>query len=350
MALRRSDKEFIPLAGAWKYKLGLGLGEAPELPVNTATEPNYPTFLYNAMIHPLVGYGIRGAIWYQGEANVARAAQYRDLLPLMIRDWRRQWGYDFPFYIVQLANYMKAQEGPEESGGPSCARRRPRRSIWRTRGWPSSSTSARRRTSTRRTSPRWGGVSRSSPGRRPTASGSPIRVPLRVLHAGRRRDPHPFLAYGRRTEDRGRRSGRGLLDRRRRPPLPRGEGRDRGRRGGRIVGRGGLPRGRALRLGEQSRLQPLQRRGASGRTVPHGRLDERREALLTVFSRGAGGAVRTSGLFVRPGRIHSRAAQDRGGHGPAAILASGRFRIFPRRMRGAVPEKSPIFVRTSPCV
>ena len=115
MALRRSDKEFIPLAGAWKYKLGLGLGEAPELPVNTATEPNYPTFLYNAMIHPLVGYGIRGAIWYQGEANVARAAQYRDLLPLMIRDWRRQWGYDFPFYIVQLANYMKAQEGPEES-------------------------------------------------------------------------------------------------------------------------------------------------------------------------------------------------------------------------------------------
>ena len=75
MALRRSDKEFIPLAGAWKYKLGLGLGEAPELPVNTATEPNYPTFLYNAMIHPLVGYGIRGAIWYQGEANVARAAQ-----------------------------------------------------------------------------------------------------------------------------------------------------------------------------------------------------------------------------------------------------------------------------------
>ena len=52
----------------------------------------FPSFLYNAMIHPLVGYGIRGAIWYQGEANVARAAQYRDLLPLMIRDWRSRWG------------------------------------------------------------------------------------------------------------------------------------------------------------------------------------------------------------------------------------------------------------------
>ena len=115
MSLRTADGDVLPLAGTWKYHLGLGLGEAPELPVNTATEPNFPSFLYNAMIHPLVGYGIRGAIWYQGEANVARAAQYGDLLPLMIRDWRNRWGNDFPFYIVQLANYMKVQEGPEES-------------------------------------------------------------------------------------------------------------------------------------------------------------------------------------------------------------------------------------------
>ena len=115
IALCKSDTEKLPLAGAWKYKVSLGLGEAPDMPVNTATEPNYPTFLYNAMINPLVDYAIRGAIWYQGEANVARAAQYRDLLPLMIHDWRQQWGYAFPFYIVQLPNYMKAQEGPEES-------------------------------------------------------------------------------------------------------------------------------------------------------------------------------------------------------------------------------------------
>lgn len=115
MALRRSKRDFIPLAGKWKYRIGPGLGDAPELPVNTATEANFPTFLYNAMLHPLVGYGIRGAIWYQGEANVARADQYRDLLPLMIRDWRRAWGYDFPFYIVQLANYMAPQQGPEDS-------------------------------------------------------------------------------------------------------------------------------------------------------------------------------------------------------------------------------------------
>lgn len=115
IALCLSDTEKLPLAGPWKYKVSMGLGSAPDMPVNTATEPNYPTFLYNAMINPLVDYAIRGAIWYQGEANVARAAQYRDLLPLMIRDWRQQWGYAFPFYIVQLPNYMKAQEGPEKS-------------------------------------------------------------------------------------------------------------------------------------------------------------------------------------------------------------------------------------------
>ena len=115
IALAKSDSEKLPLAGQWKYKVSMGLGDAPDMPVNTATEPNYPTFLFNAMIHPLVDYAIRGAIWYQGEANVARAAQYRDLLPLMIHDWRQHWGYAFPFYIVQLPNYMKAQEGPEES-------------------------------------------------------------------------------------------------------------------------------------------------------------------------------------------------------------------------------------------
>lgn len=109
------DGEKITLSGDWKYNMSLGLADCPEIPVNTATEPNYPTFLYNAMINPLVNFRIRGAIWYQGEANVARADQYGDLLPLMINDWRQKWGYDFPFYIAQLANYMTVQTGPEES-------------------------------------------------------------------------------------------------------------------------------------------------------------------------------------------------------------------------------------------
>ncbi|MFO0904655.1 MAG: sialate O-acetylesterase [Pirellulales bacterium] len=69
-------------------------------------QPNQSTVLYNGMIHPLVPFGIRGAIWYQGESNVTRAVQYRKLFPAMIADWRKQFGQgDFPFLFVQLAPF-----------------------------------------------------------------------------------------------------------------------------------------------------------------------------------------------------------------------------------------------------
>jgi sialate O-acetylesterase len=105
----------IPLAGTWKYKVAVPKDQTPVIPERINPGPNFPTLLYNAMIHPIVGYGIRGAIWYQGESNAGRAAQYRELLPLMIRDWRKAWGCSFPFYIVQIANFMAPQTGPEES-------------------------------------------------------------------------------------------------------------------------------------------------------------------------------------------------------------------------------------------
>ena len=58
------------------------------------------------MIGPLTSYAIKGVIWYQGESNAGRPAQYRKLFPAMIRDWRRAWGEgDFPFLFVQLANW-----------------------------------------------------------------------------------------------------------------------------------------------------------------------------------------------------------------------------------------------------
>ena len=79
------------------------------------SDPFHPGVLFNAMIHPLIPYTIRGAIWYQGEANAGRAYQYRDLLPVLIQDWRRRWNSDFPFYIVQLAAFMDTKENPEES-------------------------------------------------------------------------------------------------------------------------------------------------------------------------------------------------------------------------------------------
>jgi len=78
--------------------------------------PHSPAGLYNAMISPLIPYGIQGAIWYQGESNAGRAYQYRTLFPDMIENWRKDWGCgEFPFLFVQLANFMKTKPEPDES-------------------------------------------------------------------------------------------------------------------------------------------------------------------------------------------------------------------------------------------
>lgn len=108
--------EKLPLNGAWSYKATLRTGDVPPIPVAAFAGPNRPTVLYNAMIHPLIPYAFRGVIWYQGESNAGRAWQYRQLFPLMITDWRTQWGRgNFPFYFVQLANYMQKNSEPVES-------------------------------------------------------------------------------------------------------------------------------------------------------------------------------------------------------------------------------------------
>lgn len=87
----------------------------PQAPVGPGN-PHRPCGLYNAMIHPLLPYAIRGAIWYQGESNAGRAWAYRTLLPAMILSWREAWGQgEFPFYIVQLAPFMKIVDKPEDS-------------------------------------------------------------------------------------------------------------------------------------------------------------------------------------------------------------------------------------------
>jgi sialate O-acetylesterase len=69
--------------------------------------------IYDGMIAPLIPFHIRGAFWYQGESNEARAQQYELLLPVMIRAWRERWSQgDFPFGIVQLPNYRQPQAEP----------------------------------------------------------------------------------------------------------------------------------------------------------------------------------------------------------------------------------------------
>lgn len=75
-----------------------------------------PANIYNGALKPTIGYGIRGAIWYQGESNASRAYQYREMFPLMIKSWREEWQQgDFPFYWVQLADFMAEKPEPADS-------------------------------------------------------------------------------------------------------------------------------------------------------------------------------------------------------------------------------------------
>ena len=94
--------ERIRLDGDWKVCMSMSF---KGMPILARHEPNLATVLYNAMIKPLAPFAIKGAIWYQGESNVDRAYRYRDYMNAMILDWRTLWGYDFPFYITQLAGY-----------------------------------------------------------------------------------------------------------------------------------------------------------------------------------------------------------------------------------------------------
>jgi len=95
-------------------------------------------YLYNGMLHPIIGYGIHGVVWYQGETNAGRAYQYRTLFPTMINNWRDEWkqrgGQEtLPFYWVQLANFMATQDNPGESAWAEL-----RESQSRTRSLPQS--------------------------------------------------------------------------------------------------------------------------------------------------------------------------------------------------------------------
>jgi sialate O-acetylesterase len=75
-----------------------------------------PGNIHSGVLTPSIGYGIKGAIWYQGESNAGRAYQYRELFPFMIKSWREEWGLgDFPFYWVQLADFKAERAEPAES-------------------------------------------------------------------------------------------------------------------------------------------------------------------------------------------------------------------------------------------
>ena len=101
------------LEGEWKYKVGAVM---PILRGQTFFGYK-PGGLYNGMLAPLVNYGLKGILWYQGESNAGRPDEYRSLLPALIKDWRMNLGQgDIPFIVVQLPNFMEAKDQPSESG------------------------------------------------------------------------------------------------------------------------------------------------------------------------------------------------------------------------------------------
>lgn len=112
-----AGNEQIDLRGEWSYKVGqvrkppTGFGG----PMGISAQ-NQPTALFNAMVAPAVNYNIKGFLWYQGEANANRAAEYASTFAALIRDWRQQWKQDtLPFLFVQLPGFMDMNYLPSES-------------------------------------------------------------------------------------------------------------------------------------------------------------------------------------------------------------------------------------------
>jgi len=121
MTISNERGNLISLEGSWKthviaeifngkfyvYRVNTDLTNRPEI---VQMNPNLPAVLFNGMIHPIVPYTIKGAIWYQGESNVGRDEQYKRLFPALIEDWRQKWESDFPFYFVQIAPFLYNQD------------------------------------------------------------------------------------------------------------------------------------------------------------------------------------------------------------------------------------------------
>ncbi len=96
----------------WMSAQGVRKFDFLTLPDVKTTSNQAPTVLFNAMINPMVGYAIRGGIWYQGEANRNEPEKYEKLLPGLVENWRAEWGIgDFPFYYVQIAPYDYGTSG-----------------------------------------------------------------------------------------------------------------------------------------------------------------------------------------------------------------------------------------------
>ena len=113
--LLEKDERYRSLIARWQ-EIERDPEAAKKGKANPLTGNARPANIYNGVLKPTIGYGIRGVVWYQGESNAGRAYQYRDLFPLMIQSWRDEWQQgDFPFYYVQLADFLAEKDQPGDS-------------------------------------------------------------------------------------------------------------------------------------------------------------------------------------------------------------------------------------------
>src|SRR5258708_2595477 len=107
----------VDLKGYWDYKVGEVFVPRQGAGGVGFSAQNAPAALYNAMIAPVIHYAIKGFLWYQGEANTGRAAEYAKLQPAMIADWRSKWKEgEVPFFYVQLPGFGDYNYLPSEGG------------------------------------------------------------------------------------------------------------------------------------------------------------------------------------------------------------------------------------------
>lgn len=102
------------LLDTWHYQeVTANLGSPPRTPWESI---GGLSTLHNGMVAPLRNYGLRGAVWYQGESDTGKPDKYQDLLDALMAQWRAQFGADLPVLVVQLANYGRPPTAPAESG------------------------------------------------------------------------------------------------------------------------------------------------------------------------------------------------------------------------------------------
>lgn len=120
-AYKKTLSAYLDSLEVWAAKAKAGLkAETPLTPppaypssIQPLTSHTSPTTLYNGMIHPLVPYAIRGAIWYQGESNHGEGMLYYHKMRALIEGWRQVWNQgEFPFFYVQIAPYQYGNESP----------------------------------------------------------------------------------------------------------------------------------------------------------------------------------------------------------------------------------------------